>query len=87
MDELDDLIKTLKEQRELFKQERTQDKEQDRLIIKQLTDDIKALSRENAHMQYKIKEQNALIQEINEDYLSLQIEVQDNKKMLIMREE
>ena len=27
MDELDDLIGTLKEQRELFKQERTQDKE------------------------------------------------------------
>ena len=58
MDDLDGLIQTLKEQRELFKQERNQDKEQDRLIIKNFTEDTKALSRENAHMKYKIKEQN-----------------------------
>ena len=61
MDELDDLIQTLKEQRELFKQERSKDKEQDIHIIKQLTDDIKSKSRENAQMQYTIKEQNALV--------------------------
>ncbi len=74
IDEQNNLIESLKEQRELFKQERNQDKEQDRLIIKQLTDDIKSISRENAHMQYTIKEQNALIQDINDDFLSLQME-------------
>ncbi len=54
--ELDEMIKTFKEQREIFKQERKKDAEEGRMIIKQLTDDIKSLSRENASLQFKLQE-------------------------------
>ena len=39
--ELDELIAVLKDQKEIFKQEKRRDAEDDRKIIKQLTDDIR----------------------------------------------
>ena len=39
--ELDELIAVLKDQKEIFKQEKRRDAEEDRKIIKELTDDIR----------------------------------------------
>lgn len=47
-------IESMQEQREA---ERRQVNEEGRMLVKQLTDDIKALSRENSGYAFKVKEQ------------------------------
>ena len=69
--ELDELIAVLKDQKEIFKQEKRRDAEEDRKTIKELTDDIRYLTKQNTTLNIRVQEQSSLLDDIQHDYQNL----------------
>ena len=87
LDELMHTVDSLRLQVEELKSEKKDSQEAERSLVKQLSDDLRAATKDNSALAYKMREQSVLIKDLHRDFQEAQKQLEQANHLLIKRED